>query len=86
MYHRIAIQQGRDPLDRRAPWQWKSTALSSLESLFQVLRRYGPLPQEHLRVFSDPAREGVEARGDDLHRRLHQDSVGRERRSRPRAW
>lgn len=52
MYYRLAIQQGRDYLDQKAPWQWKSTALSSLQSLFQVLRLYGALPQEHLRVFS----------------------------------
>ncbi len=60
MYYRIAIQQGRDQLDRPSTWQWKSTALSSLQSLFQVLRLYGALPQEHLRVFSSPSREGLE--------------------------
>ena len=60
MYYRIAIQRRSDHLDRPAPWQWKSTALSSLQSLFQVLRLYGPLPQEHLRVFSSPSREGLE--------------------------
>jgi len=60
MYYRIAIQPGRDHLDRKAPWQWKSTALSSLQSLFQVLRLYSALPQERLRVFSSPAREGLE--------------------------
>src|SRR5712692_5311911 len=60
MYYRIAIQRGRDQLDRPSTWQWKSTALSSLQSLFQVLRLYGALPQEHLRVFSSPSREGLE--------------------------
>ncbi|HEX6482683.1 MAG TPA: hypothetical protein VF043_27890 [Ktedonobacteraceae bacterium] len=60
MYYRIAIQQGRGHLDRPATWQWKSTPLSSLQSLFQVLRLYGALPQEHLRVFSSPSREGLE--------------------------
>ena len=62
MYYRIAIQQGRDQLDRPSTWQWKTTALSSLQSLFQVLRLYGALPQEHLRVFSSPSREGLEER------------------------
>jgi hypothetical protein len=57
MYYRIAIQRGRDLLDRPSTWQWKSTVLSSLQSLFQVLRLYGALPQEHLRVFSSPSRE-----------------------------
>jgi hypothetical protein len=60
MYYRIAIQRGRDLLDRPSTWQWKSTILSSLQSLFQVLRLYDALPQEHLRVFSSPSREGLE--------------------------
>jgi len=60
MYYRLAIQQGRDHLDWEVSWQWKSTALSSLQSLFQVLRLYSALPQEHLRVFSSPSREGLE--------------------------
>ena len=60
MYYRLAIQRGRDHLDRPAPWQWTSTALSSLQSLFQMLRLYSVLPQEHLRVFSSPSREGLE--------------------------
>jgi hypothetical protein len=70
MYYRIAIQQGRDHLDREVSWQWKSTVLSSLESLFQVLRLYSALPQEHLRVFSSPAREGLEEQ-------LRQENSGR---------
>src|SRR5712692_9421972 len=60
MYYRIAIQRGRDQLARPSTWQWKSTALSSLQGLFQVLRLYGALPQEHPRVFSSPSREGLE--------------------------
>ena len=60
MYYRIAIQQGRGQLDRPSTWQWKSTALSSLQSLFQVLRLYSALRQEHLRVFSSSSREGLE--------------------------
>ena len=60
MYYRIAIQRGRGQLDQLPGWQWKSTALSSLQSLFQVLRLYRDLPQEHLRVFSSPTREGLQ--------------------------
>ena len=60
MYYRIAIRRGGDHLDGPAIWQWKSTALSSLQSLFQVLRLYGALPQEQLRVFSSPTREGLQ--------------------------
>jgi hypothetical protein len=60
MYYRIAIQQVKGQLDQSPRWQWKSTALSSLQSLFQVLRLYRALPQEHLRVFSSPTREGLQ--------------------------
>jgi len=60
VYYRLAVQRGRDPLDQPVTWQWKSTALSSLQSLFQVLRLYGALPQEHLRVFSSRTPEGLE--------------------------
>jgi len=60
MYYRLAMQQRRDPLDEEGFWQWKSTALSSLESLFQVLRLYRALPQERLRVFSSPCQEGLQ--------------------------
>jgi len=70
MYYRLAIGRGRDQLDRPPTWQWKSTALSSLQSLFQVLRLYGALPQEHLRVFSCPSREGLEEQ-------LRQENSGR---------
>ena len=60
MYYRVAIRRQRDQLDRPSTWQWQSMALSSLQSLFQVLRLYSTLPQEHLRVFSSPSREGLE--------------------------
>lgn len=55
MYYRVAILANPSPL-----WQWKSTVLCSLEALFQWLRLYHALPQDHLRVFSAPSREGIE--------------------------
>ena len=60
MYYRIAIQRERDQLNRPSTWQWQSTALGSLQSLFQALRLYRALPQEQLRVFSSPLREGLQ--------------------------
>jgi hypothetical protein len=60
MYYRLAIQCGRDHLDGPAIWQWQSTVLSSLQSLFQVLRLYSALPQERQRVFSSHTPEGLE--------------------------
>ncbi|MGZ3642913.1 MAG: hypothetical protein ACXVCM_03590 [Ktedonobacteraceae bacterium] len=54
MYYRVAIQVEPSPL-----WQWKSTVLSSLDALFQFLRLYRALPQDHLRVFSSSSQEGL---------------------------
>ena len=47
MYYRVAMQGDVPPT-----WQWKSTTISSLNSLLQFLRRFHDLPQDHLRVFS----------------------------------
>ena len=55
MYYRVAILVNPSPL-----WQWKSTVLGSLDALFQWLRLYHALPQDHLRVFCAPSREGIE--------------------------
>jgi hypothetical protein len=55
MYYRVAIQGGPSPT-----WQWKSTALSSLQTLLQFLRLYGALQLDHLRVFSSSSREGLQ--------------------------
>ncbi len=52
MYYRVAFQ-----VEARPIWHWKSTVLSSLDALFQILRRYRALPQDRLRVFSSPSRE-----------------------------
>lgn len=54
VFYRVAIQaispQG---------WRWKSTILSSLDTLFHFLRLYQGSPQNHLRVFSSSFREGL---------------------------
>src|SRR6266852_5652980 len=55
MYYRVAIQADASPA-----WQWKSTTLSSLNALFQLLRRYRNLSQDHLRVFSSSSREEMD--------------------------
>lgn len=55
MYYRVAIQ-----VDQVPHWQWKSTALSSLDTLFQLLRLYRALPQDRLRVFSSSSREELD--------------------------
>lgn len=55
MYYRVAIQ-----VDASPTWKWKSTALSSLNILFQWLRLYCALPQDRLRVFSSSSREELD--------------------------
>lgn len=52
MYYRVATRP-----DAMSTWQWKSTVLSSLDSLFQFLRHFHALP--HDRVFSASSREGL---------------------------
>jgi hypothetical protein len=54
MYYRVAIR-----VDGTPTWQWKSTVLSSLNTLFQFLRLFRALPPERLRVFSSTSQEGL---------------------------
>ncbi|HET8853616.1 MAG TPA: hypothetical protein VFN02_13925 [Ktedonobacteraceae bacterium] len=53
MYYRVAIQEDTPP-----SWRWKSSVLSSLNSLFQWFRLFRALP-DHLRIFSSSSREGL---------------------------
>ena len=55
MYYRVATR-----VDSSPTWQWKSTTISSLNALFQFLRRYHELPQDHLRVFSASSHEDMD--------------------------
>jgi hypothetical protein len=64
MYYRVAIQK-----EPSAPWQWKSTALSSLDTLWQWFRLYSALPQDRLRVFTTTSRE-------EMHEQLARENQG----------
>ena len=55
MYYRIAIQA-----PNQANWKWKSTPLTSLEALFQLLRLYKAIPQNLLRVFTASSRQELD--------------------------
>lgn len=55
MYYRVATQVGAAPT-----WQWKSSVLSELSTLFQFLRLLRALPYDQLRVFSSSSRQGLE--------------------------
>jgi hypothetical protein len=54
MYYRVAIQNFQTSI-----WQWKSTPLSSLHTLFQWLQWYRSFPHDRLRIFSSPSREAM---------------------------
>jgi hypothetical protein len=54
MYYRVAAQVNAAPT-----WQWKSTVLSSLDTLFQFLRLFRALPPDRLQVFSSSSRENL---------------------------
>jgi hypothetical protein len=54
MYYRVAIR-----VDAAPTWQWKSTVLSELSTLFHFLRLFRALPHDQLRVFSSSERAGL---------------------------
>ncbi|HKV58046.1 MAG TPA: hypothetical protein VJO32_07180 [Ktedonobacteraceae bacterium] len=56
MYYRIAIETNQE-----IRLKWKSTTLTSLEALFQLLRRYRPRLHDSLRVFVASSDEQLEA-------------------------
>jgi hypothetical protein len=56
MYYRVAIQPKGS-----VRWQWKSTALSSLDTVIRFLRLYQALPPDRLRVFSSLLREELDS-------------------------
>jgi hypothetical protein len=70
MYYRVATQ-----VDAAPTWQWKSTVLSSLDTLFQFLRLFRALPQDQLRVFSSSSREGLAEQLEQENKRLASTSV-----------
>lgn len=55
MYYRIAIQTNNE-----SKWRWKSTVLTSLGALFQLLRLYRTIPQDRMRVFMSSSCEEME--------------------------
>ena len=59
MLYRVAIR-----VESSTTWRWKSTALSSLNALFHLLRVYRPIPQDRLRKRETTLRDPEE----DVHR------------------
>ncbi len=54
MYYRVAIQVASSPT-----WKWKSSALSSLNILFQWFQYYRAVPHGRLRIFSSSSQEDL---------------------------
>ena len=52
IYYRIAVQENETSL-----WVWKSTVVTSLVAVLQLLRMYNPIPAERIRVFSAACKE-----------------------------
>ena len=55
MYYRLALQERQ-----AATWAWKSTVLTSLSAMFQMLRIYSFIPQNRIRVFTSATKEGLD--------------------------
>lgn len=70
MYYRVATR-----VDAAPTWKWKSTVLSSLDTLFQFLQLLRALPQDQLRVFSSSSREGLAEQLEQENKRLASNSV-----------
>ncbi len=70
MYYRVATQ-----VDGTPGWQWKSTVLSSLDTLFQFLRLFRTLPHDQLRVFSSSLRGNLAEQLEQENRGLVSHSV-----------
>ena len=63
-YYRLAFR------DRQThTWIWTTTALTSLQAVFQQLRRYSAMPQDRVRVFMVSSPE-------ELHKQLAQENNG----------
>src|SRR5258708_6877217 len=70
MYYRVAIQ-----VDAAPTWQWKSTVLSELSTLFHFLRLFRALPHDQLRVFSSSSKEGLAKQLEQVNHGLYSPSV-----------
>jgi len=64
-YYRLAVQD-----HQTARWSWKTTAVTSLKAVFQLLRSYSALlPQDSIRVFTSSSKE-------ELHELLSRENNG----------
>jgi hypothetical protein len=55
IYYRVALQESQS-----ATWRWKSSLLTSLDSVLGVLNLYRCMPKERIRVFLSTSPEQIE--------------------------
>lgn len=55
IYYRVALKSGQLPV-----WRWRSTAITSLNTLFQLLKPYSSLPQDQIRVFFSSSQDNMD--------------------------
>jgi len=55
LYYRVALMTGQSPT-----WKWKSSVLTSLETLFNFLKIYRAIPKDRLRVFLSSTAERMD--------------------------
>ncbi len=55
IYYRVALREGQS-----ARWRWKSTVLTSLHIVLGLLKMYGCMPKECLRVFVSSSPEHMD--------------------------
>jgi len=69
-YYRLAFQERQS-----STWTWKSTVLTSLNAVLQLLRIYSCIPQDHLRVFTSSSKESLDELLNDENSNLTSGSV-----------
>lgn len=69
-YYRLAFQEHQS-----STWTWKSTVLTSLNAVLQLLRIYSCIPQDHLRVFTSSSKESLDELLNDENNNLASGSV-----------
>lgn len=63
-YYRIAFYH-----HRAIQWNWKTTVLTTLQAVFQLLRSYSILSPDHIRIFTAASKE-------DLQEMLRRENIG----------
>jgi hypothetical protein len=70
IYYRVALQA-----DQSNNWRWKSTALTSLNTLFGFLKLYSMIPRDSIRVFYSSSVECLDVMLDRENKGLASNSI-----------